>query len=135
MHFGYANIVSSILLLATTVQSVTPIQSGGPAQTKISPPPETWWANSSCYETYGEVRFKKMIDEAIDNAKLIRDRLIRTKDQEEDAHNAFKTLFKFEITSKETEHEKPLTKFKSSSSRINISEESLTYLVRYRWGI
>jgi len=76
-----------------------------------------------------------MIDEVIDNAKLIRDRLIRTKEQEKDAHNVFKALFKFEITSKKTEHEKPLTKFKSSSSRINISEESLTYLLGYRWGI
>lgn len=58
----------------------------------------TYWIDPKCdgkFETNTATTVQDIVEEAIDHAKVIRDRLIRTESEEPDAYIAFETLMKF----------------------------------------
>ncbi|KAF2266976.1 hypothetical protein CC78DRAFT_566412 [Lojkania enalia] len=73
----------------------------------------TWWIDKSCDKHFPDGELHKMMEEVVDTAKLIRDRLIRSETDEPDAHRGFETLFKFKTSTKDNEDQQRLRKFQS----------------------
>jgi hypothetical protein len=74
----------------------------------------TWWVDKSCDGKLPKDEVDKMMEEVVDTAKLIRDRIIRSESDEEDAHRAFETLFKFKTSTQDTDDQERLKVFQSS---------------------
>lgn len=56
-----------------------------------------YWVDPACDEKLGAGTVTKMVEETVEIAGMIRQRLSRSKEDEPIAHDAFKELFDFEL--------------------------------------
>lgn len=58
----------------------------------------TWWIDESCDGMLEEGEIDKMMEEAVEAATMVRDRVSRARSDEPDAHLTFESLFKFGLS-------------------------------------
>jgi hypothetical protein len=94
---------------------------------------EFWWVDKTCDEKLGKDVVHRMMEETVESAKMIRDRLIRSERDEPDAHRAFQALFQFKTSTDEPWDKSRWEIFQSSC--LNMYTRCLAHNFRDPWRI